>query len=110
MPAAASSCRPGGGAFPARHAPSGSRHDAVRLPAHDRQRRRRAPAGEGVHGARGRARLAVRGEPPRFAAPGETVVVAPGMPRRFWNAGPEVLRCDAYVEPAHDVEYLRTEL
>lgn len=50
------------------------------------------------------------GEPPQFAGPGETVVFAPGEPHRFWNAGEGELRVTGYIEPAHNVEYLLTEL
>ncbi len=50
------------------------------------------------------------GEPERFATVGETVVFAAGEAHRFWNAGSDVLRCDAYVEPADNVEYYLTEV
>lgn len=50
------------------------------------------------------------GEPARFAGPGETVAFAPGEPHRFWNAGEDDLRCTGHIEPAHNVEYLLTEL
>jgi len=50
------------------------------------------------------------GGPERFAGPGETVAFAPGVPHRFWNAGEGDLRCTGHIEPAHNVEYLLTEL
>ena len=45
------------------------------------------------------------GQPARFAGPGETVVFGAGEAHRFWNAGEEVLRCAAWIEPADNVEY-----
>ena len=45
------------------------------------------------------------GQPARFAGPGETVVFRAGEAHRFWNAGEEVLRCAAWIEPADNVEY-----
>jgi mannose-6-phosphate isomerase-like protein (cupin superfamily) len=50
------------------------------------------------------------GEPERFAGPGETIVFEAGAPHRFWNAGNGMLRCDAHFAPAHNTEYLLTEL
>jgi hypothetical protein len=51
-----------------------------------------------------------RGEPARFAGPGETVVFPAGQPHRFWNAGDAELRCSAHVEPADNVEFFLTEI
>ena len=45
------------------------------------------------------------GEPEQFAGPGETVVFAAGEPHRFWNAGPDELRCTGYIQPPDNVEY-----
>jgi quercetin dioxygenase-like cupin family protein len=50
------------------------------------------------------------GEEPRFAGPGETVTFKAGEAHRFWNAGPEELRCTAYIEPADNAEYFLTEV
>ena len=50
------------------------------------------------------------GEPPHFAGAGETVAFRAGEPHRFWNAGDGDLRCTAHIEPAHNAEYLLTEI
>ena len=50
------------------------------------------------------------GEPPRFAERGETVVFEPGEAHRFWNPGPEDLRCSGYIQPADNVEYFLTAI
>ena len=51
-----------------------------------------------------------KGEEARFAGAGETVVFRPGEMHRFWNAGTENLECDAYIEPADNVEYFLGEI
>ena len=50
------------------------------------------------------------GEAERFAGPGESVLFRAGEPHRFRNAGQDELRCDAYVEPADNIEYFLTEM
>ncbi|HZF68773.1 MAG TPA: cupin domain-containing protein [Gemmatirosa sp.] len=45
------------------------------------------------------------GEPPQFAGPGETVAFLAGEAHRFWNAGPDELRCTGHIEPADNIEY-----
>jgi uncharacterized cupin superfamily protein len=50
------------------------------------------------------------GEAERFAGPGESVLFRAGEAHRFWNAGQDELRCDAYVEPADNIEYFLTEM
>ena len=46
-----------------------------------------------------------KGEEPRFAGPGETVVFKPGEVHRFWNAGEGLLKCSGYIKPADSIEY-----
>jgi mannose-6-phosphate isomerase-like protein (cupin superfamily) len=41
----------------------------------------------------------------RYAGPGETVVFAPGVMHRFWNAGEDQLHCRGFVSPPHNVEF-----
>jgi quercetin dioxygenase-like cupin family protein len=65
---------------------------------------------EGLTVREGRMGYQRLGEPERFAGPGETVVFKRGEAHRFWNAGTTDLRCDAFVEPADNVEYFLTEL
>jgi quercetin dioxygenase-like cupin family protein len=50
------------------------------------------------------------GEPAQFGGPGDTVVFKPGEAHKFWNPGPDDLRCTGYVEPADNVEYFLTEI
>ena len=50
------------------------------------------------------------GEPDRFAEPGETMEFRAGEAHKFWSAGPEVLRCVGYIEPADNVEYFLASL
>ena len=56
-----------------------------------------------VEGRIGYQRL---GQPAAFAGPGETIVFAPGEAHKFWNAGPDALRCSGYIEPPENAEYL----
>jgi uncharacterized cupin superfamily protein len=51
-----------------------------------------------------------RGEPARYAGPGETVAFAPGEAHKFWNAGEDDLVCTGHIEPVHNVEYFLTEM
>jgi quercetin dioxygenase-like cupin family protein len=65
---------------------------------------------EGLTVVAGRLGYEVRGEAPRFAGPGETVVFAPGVAHRFWADGDEVLRCDTFMQPPHNTVYFLTEI
>ncbi len=47
---------------------------------------------------------------PRYVGPGETMVFAPGVGHRWWNAGTTELQCTGWAEPAHNVEYFLTAL
>src|SRR5688572_22428058 len=47
----------------------------------------------------GRIGYQVKGQQPKFAEAGETVVFAPGVPHRFWNDGDDILHCKGYVTP-----------
>ncbi len=59
------------------------------------------------HGTIGYQRL---GEAEQFAGVGETVTFKAGEAHRFWNAGTDELRCDAYIEPADNIEYFLSEI
>lgn len=48
---------------------------------------------------------AIAGAPARWP-----VAFGAGEPHRFWNAGDDDLLATAYVEPAHNAEYLLTQL
>jgi len=45
------------------------------------------------------------GGPPQYGEAGETVAFAAGDAHRFWNAGDGILRCNAFIEPAGNVEF-----
>jgi quercetin dioxygenase-like cupin family protein len=53
----------------------------------------------------GKLGFQIAGEQPRYAAPGETVIFAPGVGHRWWNAGTNELRCRGWAKPPHNVEY-----
>ena len=65
---------------------------------------------EGLTVKEGRIGYQRLGEAPRYAGPGERVHFEPGEAHRFWNAGDGPLRCDAYIEPADNVEYFLAEV
>ena len=50
------------------------------------------------------------GQPPQYAAPGETVVFAPGEAHRWWNAGQSELHATGWAKPALNIEYFLTAL
>jgi quercetin dioxygenase-like cupin family protein len=50
------------------------------------------------------------GDPPRYAGPGETVIFAPGMGHRWWNAGTSDLCCTGWAKPPDNVEYILTAI
>ena len=65
---------------------------------------------EGLTVVAGRIGYQIRGEAPRFAGPGETVVFAPGVAHRFWAAGDAVLRCDCFIQPPDNTIYFLSEV
>ena len=65
---------------------------------------------EGLTVRQGRIGYQRPGEPEQFAGPGETIVFRAGEAHRFWNAGPEDLRCTGFIEPADNVEYFLTQM
>jgi hypothetical protein len=58
----------------------------------------------------GRLGVLLLGESPKFYEEGETAAFPPGIPHKFWNAGTGLLRCKAYVHPAHNFEYFLTHI
>lgn len=65
---------------------------------------------EGVTVVSGRLGYEVKGQSPRYAEAGETVVFQPGVAHRFWAVGPELLHCTGYVEPADNFVYFLGEI
>ena len=47
----------------------------------------------------------VRGEEPKIAGPGSTVVFEKGIAHRFWNAGNDVLHCTGHIKPANTIVF-----
>lgn len=58
----------------------------------------------------GKLGFQIVGEPPRYAGPGETVVFAPGVGHRWWNAGTTELSLTGWAKPPHNVEYFLSAL
>jgi quercetin dioxygenase-like cupin family protein len=54
----------------------------------------------------GKLGFQIVGEQPRYAGPGETVIFAPGVGHRWWNAGTNELHCTGWAKPPHNVEYV----
>ncbi len=65
---------------------------------------------EGLTVVAGRLGYQIRGEPPRYADVGETVVFSAGQAHRFWAEGDETLRCTAYIQPADNIVYFLSEI
>lgn len=58
----------------------------------------------------GRIGYEVKGQAPKFAGPGETVVFAPGVPHRFWNDGDDMLHCTGYVTPPNTLVFFLSSI
>ena len=58
----------------------------------------------------GKLGFQIVGEPPRYAGPGETMIFAPGVAHRWWNAGTTELHCTGWAKPPHNVEYFLSAL
>jgi quercetin dioxygenase-like cupin family protein len=65
---------------------------------------------EGLAVVAGRLGYQIKGEAPRYAEVGESVVFARGVAHRFWADGDELLRCTAYIEPADNSVYFLSEV
>ncbi len=58
----------------------------------------------------GKLGFQINGEQPRYASPGETMIFAPGVGHRWWNAGTTELHCTGWAKPPHNVEYFLSAL
>jgi quercetin dioxygenase-like cupin family protein len=65
---------------------------------------------EGLTVVTGRLGYQIKGEAPRYAEAGETVVFAPGVAHRWWVEGDQPLHGTGYVEPAHNMVYFLSEV
>lgn len=65
---------------------------------------------EGFTVIKGKMGYQIQGGPEQFAAEGESFVFKRGIPHRFWNAGEDVLQCEAWVKPAHNFVYFLTAI
>ena len=54
---------------------------------------------------KGRIGYQVMGQEKKFAEAGETVVFAPGVAHKFWNAGNDELHCTGYIQPANNMVF-----
>jgi quercetin dioxygenase-like cupin family protein len=52
----------------------------------------------------------VKGGQPQFAEAGQTVVFAPGVAHKFWNAGEKELRCTGYIKPANTIVFFLSSI
>lgn len=52
----------------------------------------------------------IAGQAPVFYEAGQTALFKRGESHRFWNAGEDVLICEGWVKPAHNLEYFLTEV
>lgn len=59
---------------------------------------------------RGKLGYQFEGEEPRYAGPGEPAFFERGKPHRFWNAGEEVLHCEAWLKPANTIIFFLSAL
>jgi quercetin dioxygenase-like cupin family protein len=59
---------------------------------------------------KGKIATQIAGESPVFYGPGQTALFKRGVAHRFWNAGEDVLICEGWVKPAHNLEYFLTEI
>jgi quercetin dioxygenase-like cupin family protein len=59
---------------------------------------------------KGRIGYVMKGQQPKFAEEGETVVFKPGVPHRFWNAGDDELHCKGYVTPANTIMFFLSSI
>ena len=58
----------------------------------------------------GKLGLQFAGEQPRYAGPGETIILKRGVGHRWWNAGTTELRCTGWATPPNNLEYFLTAL
>ncbi len=65
---------------------------------------------EGLTVEEGMIGYQVQGREKQYAGEGETVIFAPGVAHRFWNAGEEDLVCSGYIRPPDSIEYFLTEM
>ena len=65
---------------------------------------------EGLTVLKGKIGYEVLGRPEQYAYEGETVIFKRGVPHRFWNAGPELLHCKAWVKPANTFAFFITSV
>jgi uncharacterized cupin superfamily protein len=52
----------------------------------------------------------IKGQRPQFAEAGQTVVFAPGVAHKFWNAGEDELRCTGYIKPANTIVFFLSSI
>lgn len=58
----------------------------------------------------GRLGYQVAGQPKQYVGVGETVVFRRGIPHKFWNDGPEILRCEGWLKPANTIVFFLSSI
>ena len=58
----------------------------------------------------GKMAYQIAGEKPKYAYPGETVLVKAGIPHKFWNDGTDLLICKGYITPPDNFIYFLSEI
>lgn len=58
----------------------------------------------------GKMAYQVEGEDPKYAWPGETVLIRAGIPHKFWNDGDDLLVCKGYVTPPDNFVYFLSNI
>lgn len=59
---------------------------------------------------KGRIGYQIKGKEAKFADAGETVVFAPGVPHKFWNAGKDELYCKGHIKPANTIVFFLSSI
>jgi len=59
---------------------------------------------------KGRIGYQVLGQAPQFAEVGETIVFAPGVAHKFWNAGMDDLQSTGHIKPANTIVFFLSSI
>ena len=65
---------------------------------------------EGFTVTQGRLGYQLQGGEPHYASVGQNVVFPAGVAHKFWNAGNDDLKCNAYVTPPDNIEFFLTSI
>lgn len=65
---------------------------------------------EGFTVLEGHIAYQVAGQPVQYASAGESIVFKRGVAHRFWNAGSDVLHCNAWLKPANTIVFFLSSI